>query len=49
LREVRSGEVAWFARPIIDSYHTVWFELHDELIVATGLTREAEARAGDAE
>ena len=30
------------------SYHTVWFELHEELIVASGLTREEEARAGHA-
>jgi hypothetical protein len=27
----------------------VWFELHEELIGAAGLTREDEARTGDAE
>jgi hypothetical protein len=37
------------ALAIIDSYHTVWFELHEELILATGLTREDEAKAGHAE
>jgi hypothetical protein len=34
---VASGETIWLTRPIIDSYHTVWFELHEELIAATGL------------
>ncbi|OBI91829.1 hypothetical protein [Mycobacterium sp. 1245805.9] len=48
LEKIKAGDTAWLARPIIDSYHTVWFELHEELIVASGLTREAEARAGHA-
>jgi hypothetical protein len=42
LDRVRAGETMWLARPLIDSYHTVWFELHEELILAAGLTREAE-------
>jgi hypothetical protein len=48
LAKVRAGDTVWLARPIIDSYHTVWFELHEELIAASGLTREEEARAGHA-
>jgi DNA-binding MarR family transcriptional regulator len=48
LEKVKGGDSIWLARPIIDSYHTVWFELHEELIVASGLTREEEARAGHA-
>jgi hypothetical protein len=48
LARVQSGETAWLARPIVDSYHTVWFELHEELIIAAGLTRESEAQAGHA-
>lgn len=44
--KVRSGDTAWLTRPLIDSYHTVWFELHEELIGAAGLTREEEAEAG---
>ncbi len=48
LAKVKAGETTWLARPIIDSYHTVWFELHEELIAASGLTREDEARAGHA-
>lgn len=49
LAKVKAGDTTWFARPIIDSYHTVWFELHEELIGALGLTRESEARAGHAD
>jgi hypothetical protein len=49
LNKVKAGEIAWLTRPVIDSYHTVWFELHEELILATGLTREEAARSGDAQ
>jgi hypothetical protein len=49
LDRIVAGETIWLARPLIDSYHTVWFELHEELIVAAGLTRESEARSGDAQ
>jgi hypothetical protein len=49
LSEVRAGDTTWLTRPIIDSYHTVWFELHEELILAAGLTREDEAKAGHAQ
>jgi DNA-binding MarR family transcriptional regulator len=49
LDKVRAGETAWLTRPLIDSYHTVWFELHEELIGAIGLTREEAAKSGDAE
>ncbi|WP_055476267.1 MarR family winged helix-turn-helix transcriptional regulator [Gordonia sp. HS-NH1] len=48
LEKVESGDTSWFARPIADSYHTVWFELHEELIGLTGRTRAAEAAAGRA-
>jgi ribosomal protein L14E/L6E/L27E len=49
LANVHAGETDWLSRPLIDSYHTVWFELHEELIVAAGLTRESEAKSGDAQ
>jgi hypothetical protein len=49
LDNVHAGDTAWLSRPLIDSYHTVWFELHEELIVAAGLTRESEAKSGDAQ
>ncbi|QNI08239.1 MarR family transcriptional regulator [Mycobacterium kubicae] len=47
LEKVNAGDLAWLTRPLIDSYHTVWFELHEELILAIGLTREDAARAGE--
>jgi hypothetical protein len=49
LDKVHAGETAWVSRPLTDSYHTVWFELHEELILAVGLTRESEAKSGDAQ
>src|ERR1700731_3606922 len=49
LGKVKAGETAWLTAPLIDSYHTVWFELHEELILAAGLTREEAARSGDAQ
>lgn len=48
LEKVKARDTIWLTRPIIDSYHTVWFELHEELLVASGLTREEEAQAGHA-
>lgn len=49
LDKIHAGETVWLSRPIIDSYHTVWFELHEELILAAGLTRGSEARSGNAQ
>ncbi|SOX55606.1 MarR family transcriptional regulator [Mycobacterium ahvazicum] len=49
LDKVKSGNSTWLTRPLIDSYHTVWFEWHEELIGAAGLTREQAARSGDAQ
>jgi pyruvate,orthophosphate dikinase len=45
---ITSGDHVWVTRPIIDSYHTVWFELHEDLISLAGLTRADEAAAGRA-
>src|SRR5215472_2692961 len=33
------GESNWLASPLLDSYHTVWMKLHQELILMLGLTR----------
>jgi pyruvate,orthophosphate dikinase len=32
----------------VDSYHGVWFELHEDLIQLSGRTREEESAAGRA-
>lgn len=34
----------WFTRPTIDSYHTVWFELHENLLATLGIERATEGR-----
>jgi hypothetical protein len=48
LQKVKDGDHSWFAKPLADSYHTVWFELHEDLIGLAGLTRADEAAAGRA-
>lgn len=45
---VRDGNHDYLASPRVDSYHTVWFELHEDLILLAGRTREEEAAAGRA-
>lgn len=49
LTKIRDGDHSWLARPLIDSYHTAWFELHEDLIGLAGLTRAEEAAAGRAQ
>jgi hypothetical protein len=39
LAKLDDGENTWFASPLIDSYHTVWMHLHQDLILSLGLTR----------
>jgi len=39
---VRAGEHDWLAQPRIDSFHTVWFELHEDLLSTLGLERSKE-------
>ncbi len=43
LRRVRAGEVDYFTKPMIPSYHTVWFELHEDLLATLGIERSSEA------
>lgn len=45
-RRIAGGDHSYLARPVIDSYHTVWFELHEDLIGLAGRTRAEEAVAG---
>jgi hypothetical protein len=42
LERLARGELEWFTRPVIDSYHTVWFELHEDLLSTLGLERAGE-------
>ena len=48
LEAVQGGEVQMMAHPLRDSYHTIWFEFHEELIRLSGRDRGSEAAAGRA-
>jgi len=45
--KVEAGERDWFTKPRLASYHTVWFELHEDLLTTLGLDRTAEADDGE--
>jgi hypothetical protein len=40
---VHDGEHEWFTKPMIDSYHAVWFELHENLLATLNIPRASEA------
>ncbi len=42
LGRVEAGEPDWFTKPTLDSYHTVWFELHENLLATLGIERSKE-------
>ena len=42
---IESGDGDWFTGAMIESYHTVWFELHEDLVATLGIDRFAEERA----
>jgi hypothetical protein len=42
LERLVGGERDWFTKPVIDSYHTVWFEMHEDLLTTLGLDRSKE-------
>jgi len=45
---IRIGQTEWLAGPRIDSYHTVWFELHEDLLATLGRRRSDERVEYDA-
>ncbi len=42
LQRVESGDLSWVNRPKSDSCHTVWMELHEDLVATLGIRRGAE-------
>ncbi len=44
LEKVMAGESEWFTKPVIDSYHTIWFELHEDLLCTLGIERSSEGQ-----
>jgi pyruvate,orthophosphate dikinase len=45
---VAQGGHDYIASPMVDSYHNVWFELHEDLILLAGRNRADEVAAGRA-
>jgi biotin operon repressor len=43
LDRVQNGEIEYFTKPMIPSYHTVWFELHEDLLASLGIERASES------
>ena len=42
LARVDEGEIEWLTSPRIDSYHTVWMQMHEDLLLAIGGDRADE-------
>jgi hypothetical protein len=42
LERAEQGEHSWVARPRVDSCHTVWMELHEDLVATLGIRRGVE-------
>ncbi|MGH8597561.1 MAG: hypothetical protein ACREXT_12965 [Gammaproteobacteria bacterium] len=40
LHKAEDGEIAWVSEVKLASYHTVWFELHEDLLRLLGRTRD---------
>jgi hypothetical protein len=40
MERLRDGDRTAFTAPLAESYHTVWFELHQDLLLTLGLERE---------
>ena len=39
---LEDGDLDYATKPMIDSYHTVWFELHEDLLATLGIERSKE-------
>lgn len=48
MARVLDGDQRYIASARVESYHGVWFELHEELILLAGRTRADEVAAGRA-
>jgi hypothetical protein len=43
LQQIQAGDGDWFTKPMIPSYHTVWFEMHEDLLSTLGIERGSES------
>lgn len=48
IEHIGNDDHRYFASPIVDSFHSVWFEIHEDLIRLAGSTRAEETAAGRA-
>jgi len=48
MKRALDGDHRYVASPRVDSFHGIWFELHEELILLAGRTRADEVAAGRA-
>ena len=46
--QATGGDGRYVASPRVDSYHSIWFELHEDLIRLAGRSRAEEVAAGRA-
>jgi hypothetical protein len=42
LTTLKDGDERYFTSPTVDSYHTVWFEAHEDFMLVLGIDRAAE-------
>lgn len=42
LDRLQAGDLDYLTKPMIPSYHTVWFELHEDLLATLGINRADE-------
>ncbi len=42
LERVDAGDPEWLTSPRLDSYHTVWMQMHEDLLLAIGAERAHE-------
>jgi hypothetical protein len=47
LLQIDDGETEWINSPRVDSYHTVWMQFHEDLLLAIGGDRASEPPAED--
>jgi hypothetical protein len=45
LAKLRAGDNDWFTKPMIPSYHTVRFEMHEDLLATLNIDRAKEGQA----
>ena len=42
LTKLQAGDLDYLTKPMIPSYHTIWFELHEDLLATLGINRADE-------